>query len=1059
MRMALMLLIAATACAAAPINFIDNPGFEQGLDGWSSGFGAKAVADNEVAHTGGASARLAVEHGTMGLDAPDLTVDYDLYADAGYRASAWIKSGGVVRGDFGGRIYCYGPDNAVMAMYSFGTLRTGAPAGDWKQISIDFGAGSPHPLPPGTLRVRLRFSIWDQEEDATGTIWVDDVELAALADGAPAPAPAGLKTSDAGTVLLLDDDMPRGAGAADVASLAGLLTDAGMAVNLVDAARLAEPGLLNARWVDLVVLPNAPAFPADARNAFVRYALNGGSFMAFGGLAFDTLWRRGEAGWVDTDRTNTDAASAQMLADFEADAAPQMGLGHCDSDRQMAVSRVTPGADGSQAAAKLVYPEGAGWAYAAVENAHAQGPAHSALCFWARGDENTSSLAVELNEDDKSRWKRVVEVGQDWQWYVIPAHDFLSYATEGRGGPGDYLNPQKTAQVWFGLTGTLAGPGPHTVFIDGVQWRRPAEGVGAPVAPMRPGATADGTIKAFGSEISESAASNDRIPVFTPPARFAGIHQLRVAWPTAGDGISTTGAVGGYLANATTRAGSGVKGLRIGGPRAGRLITLLEAVDDHGRAVGPAASIFLPASRRARGAAWVLFGLDDFDVLAADHAALQAAVTAAARIAAGRPAITSAEMRFVPVEGKATSSIVVAVQGAEADGLAMRVRGQAGDRSIDQGPVSVEIGESVEIPLPGLDPTANAYTITAELLDGTELLDSETISVDAERCFFALVDWLVEHQNSDGTYSGVSFEDNRAARGILGAFELTGDEKYRASAIRWGEEMMRLQREDGGYRMGYGIGSKGESCYVADGGEIAIAMTRLISYTEGTQRQRFIDSVRAYMGYREDFREPNGAIGVGWCLHDYGQRPIVPLDVPTRIYAGEKNTYTIGCTLAAATAFSRVINEPEFTAMVLRDTNWLLEHYTSYSGASAESAVWAHHFVADSALKARIEEDLRSGFIERIANPTNEGWLGGEGRSVLDLDIIAYWLDRIGPDAGLQAAKGRWLYALCDADSTSAITHLLRPDEGINSSEYRFLDFAAVAMADTVRPMVSMKEF
>jgi len=102
---------------------------------------------------------------------------------------------------------------------------------------------------------------------------------------------------------------------------------------------------------------------------------------------------------------------------------------------------------------------------------------------------------------------------------------------------------------------------------------------------------------------------------------------------------------------------------------------------------------------------------------------------------------------------------------------------------------------------------------------------------------------------------------------------------------------------------------------------------------------------------------------------------------------------------------------------------------------------------------------LRSGFIERIANPTNEGWLGGEGRSVLDLDIIAYWLDRIGPDAGLQAAKGRWLYALCDADSTSAIRHLLRPDEGINSSEYRFLDFAAVAMADAVRPMVSMKEF
>ncbi len=1059
MRMVLILLIAATPCAAAPGNFIENPGFEQGLDGWSPGFGTKAVADKEVAHTGGASARLSVEHGTIGLDAPDLTVDYDLYADSSYRASAWIKSGGVVRGDFGGRIYCYGPDNAVMAMYSFGTLRAGALAGDWQQISIDFGAGSEHPLPPGTQRVRVRFSIWDQQENATGTVWVDDVELVALADGAPVSAPAGLKTSGAGTVVLLDDDMPAGGGAVSPDALARLLTDAGMAVNLVDAVRLAEPGLLNARWVDLVVLPNAPAFPADARDAFVRYALNGGSFMAFGGLAFDTLWRRGEAGWVNTDHTNTDDASAQMLADFEADAAPQMGLSHCDSDMRMIVSRVAPGADGSQGAAKLVYPEGAGWAYAAVEGAHAQSPEHSALCFWARGDENTTSLAVEINEDDKSRWKRVVEIGQDWQWYVIPAHDFLSYATKGRGGPGDYLNPQKTTQIWFGLTGTLAGPGPHTLFIDGVQWRRPAEGAGAPVAPMRPGTATDDTIKSFGSDIAESAPTQDRIPVFTPPTRFAGIHQLRIAWPTTGDGIITTGAIGGYLANATTRAGSGAKGLRIGGPRAGRLVTLLEAIDDDGRAVGPAASIFLPASRRTRGAAWVLFGVEDMNLIAADSSAMRAVVTSAARVAAGQPAIASAEMRFVPVNEKPTSSIVVSIQGTESTVLSVRVRGEAGGTPLNHAPVNAMAGGTIEIPLPELDPTANSYSITAELLDGAELLDSETISVDAERCFFALVDWLVEHQNPDGTYSGTSFEDNRAARGILGAFELTGDDKYRASAIRWGEEMIRLQREDGGYRMGYGIGSKGEACYVADGGEIAIAMARLISYTQGEQKQRFIDSVRAYMGYREDFREPNGAIGVGWCLHDYGQRPTAPLDTPTRIYAGEKNTYTIGCTLAAAAAFSRVINEPEFTAMVLRDTDWLLEHYTSYSGASAESAVWAHHFVADEALKARIEADLRSGFIERIASPANEGWLGGDGRSVLDLDIITYWLDQIGPDAGLEAAKGRWLYALCDADSTSAIRHLLRPDEGINSSEYRFLDFAAVAMADAVKPMVSMKEF
>jgi len=333
------------------------------------------------------------------------------------------------------------------------------------------------------------------------------------------------------------------------------------------------------------------------------------------------------------------------------------------------------------------------------------------------------------------------------------------------------------------------------------------------------------------------------------------------------------------------------------------------------------------------------------------------------------------------------------------------------------------------------------------------------VRVDAKRTFFELVDRLLERQREDGTFSGISFEDNRAVRGLLGAYEMTDEEKYRDSAVRWGEEMIRLQREDGGYRMGYGIGRKGEACYVADGGEIAIAMARLTSYLHGEQREKFVKSLKAYFGYRESFRQDNGAIGVGWCLHDYGRRPIVPLDKPTRIYSGEKNAYTIGCTLAAASAYALITEDPDDMQMALRDTDWLLEHYKSYSGASAESAFWAHHFIADEELKARIVEELRSGFRQRVAQPTDRSWLSGGGRSVLDLDGIAWWLWAVdADDAEMQAAFGRWIYALCAPNSTSAVRRLLS-EADLNATERRFVDFLAVALADAVQPMVSLREF
>ena len=78
---------------------------------------------------------------------------------------------------------------------------------------------------------------------------------------------------------------------------------------------------------------------------------------------------------------------------------------------------------------------------------------------------------------------------------------------------------------------------------------------------------------------------------------------------------------------------------------------------------------------------------------------------------------------------------------------------------------------------------------------------------------------------------------------------------------------------------------------------------------------------------------------------------------------------------------------------------------------------------------------------------------------MLDLDGIVWWLHRVDPDdAEMQAAFGRWLYALCGSNSTSA-ARILMEQKSRRHDEGRFLDFLAVALADTVQPMVSLKEF
>ena len=80
------------------------------------------------------------------------------------------------------------------------------------------------------------------------------------------------------------------------AHLASLLRSAGHEVRFIRAADLADPNVLNAKALDIVILPQGSAFPYEAVESMRTYLEAGGSFFSTGGYVFDDLYHLDEPG-------------------------------------------------------------------------------------------------------------------------------------------------------------------------------------------------------------------------------------------------------------------------------------------------------------------------------------------------------------------------------------------------------------------------------------------------------------------------------------------------------------------------------------------------------------------------------------------------------------------------------------------------------------------------------------------------------------------------------------------------------------------------------------------
>lgn len=1063
-----LLLLAAVHAQDKDANLVANPGFEQGWKGWRAPWGqagAEIADDGKAAHSGKLFLVLTADGANVAADSNPILPGSDFNPNEAQLLSAYVSVQGIERGGFGLRLYCYDAEEKCLAMKSVGDVAPGAPPSSWQKIEAKVGPGTDFSFPKETDHVAIRFSFWTKEGNCKGKALVDDVFFGPARSESPA-ATRPVKRTDKGAIAIWRDKVPAVGAASDPDYLALLLESSGFGVNRIDTRDLADRAVLNSRNFDLLILPYGECYPACGAGALKGFLRGGGALITLGGRCFREPIYASAGGWVLRGAVRSDARPPVPMVPLSPDL---IGPMTASLNKEGEAAAVSLGKDSSgNAAIAMDVPDLKTFKYLSFD---IQGrPDYTLVHFRARGDEATKCLCIEMNEADGARWKAVVDLSPEWRTYELSTGEFLAYAVTDRARKGGLLRAERAKKILFGFPQILVGPGQHSFQVSEMEWR---------AGDARPEEICSGAIllkasspleKAFGAQLDYPSGAGD-VTAFYESKPFEG--ELHAApgpnvFPT---NRTISGDVRGWTATILEdnrpllRARKGHSPPFLPTEKLARSYPLL--ITSAGE---PAASLFFHLGGRYVDGLWACFGVASADLFRPDDPEMGKAFVSLVERMLGGAVFGDIEPRFTVRDGRARMEVCVEVVNRSPQSRTIELHahlrplnGKAvladRDSLIEMDPW--ESREVLAIEADAGNFNWKAFRVECRLISDGQALDRIATSLDVQGTFLRVCDRFIERQRErgDGRIHGYGYIDNRAARGLLAAYDLTGKREYRDGAVAWGRATIAEQRADGGYLMGYGYHPDGNECFVADGGEIACGIARLTQYTSGNDKKRFMDSLRAYMAYRDSWRCEGGGIGVGWCKSDYGASPIKPLDKITRIYAPEKNIYTIGCTLAAATMYARLTGDPKDHDAAVRDAYWWMERCKSTSGgAFVESTIWANKFLRGEKIRKDTEQFLRAKFVPHVVEPGNRWWTTGEGRTVQGIDGLAYYCDCIEKDPIVLAALMRAAYHICSPEALSGIPRILEQKE-LSPSEWQYLCFASVSLPDLVKSEIVRNGF
>jgi len=1023
-----------------------NPGFEEGLRGWRITGDAAAVAIESVDGAHGRCVRLAPRNNVVGVETAELLrdgEDVDLFDTWELRARVRIDS--VTRGTFNALLYCYDVAGRYVAMKAFFSAPAPQKPQPWRTVRLTFGPEGSWQPPPEVALIKVRFSFWAPDRRCTGTVWVDDVALTRLSPPEK-PALSGKAPAAECIALWRDPALARRA-ACDLDMLENLARTGGRTLERIATDDLCNPEMLTPRRFSLVILPYGAAFPVEARTALLRYLRRGGDLAVIGGAAFEEPLVNVHGRWGGPEDF-LDWSHSAKIADF--DRAPVFMLSdHRAPDARGRAEVIGPGANGTPRALRYVMPAPSRFEYVGFKSM-TDIPENAALTFHARGDEQTHFLCVEAQDTGGGRWKAVVRLRRDWRLVTLHTSDFFAYARAKTGAKAGRFHPEHVVRLYFGVMRAMQ-PAPGAFWIDEIGWTRCA--LPPDDARRRHGLAPMGRLEAafFGRSLIDGADQGGPWTLYDPqkPERKARIFEA-----------------------ARTVAPHGPPGFQrvaLDRPTPFRVIGALEPLDRpkrNGPHVVSEGVLEAPLVRTTQsvvatlrlwtgwpfpGATCTFIGMHRWDLA---NPALRRLTSAAFAFSARGTAAVDVRPVFTAGSARCSMAARITLLNNSSAPAAVRVHCRwqyAGCTGGHDGNVVLQ-PESIERFDVGvrtaLERLSEPYRL--EAFTGADSRRVARVTVDVRTVLKQTADWFVDRQRADGRFSGVSFIDSRAARGLFAAGDVLDEPRYTQAALKWADAMLAAQRPDGGYRMGYG--DKQGICYVADGGEIAMGVARAMQYARGKKRERYRRSLEAYMKFRESFRNREGGIGIGWCLHDYIDNK--KFDRLTREM--RSRPFTLGCTLGAAAAMSALgIYRAED---VLADARTFLEEQRLIVGVSAEGLMWVHRYVPDPGLRREVAERLRNSLIEFTANQRSPWWTGSGGRYAVTLAVLAYAWTHFGRDPRILAAIRRAEWALCGTTSPYALHHVANRPE-IGHDDWIYLCYSLVSLPELLRPGVTLAPF
>lgn len=844
----------------------------------------------------------------------------------------------------------------------------------------------------------------------------------------------------------------------DVPSLAASLQREGFEPQTINDAALQNLGTTQSRL--LVLASNKPA-PAQSRLAVSRFLQQGGNAIVVG--------------------TNNFAPVPQpvrpvSLGDFSRDETYRIALPQSDNTNgEKPRLEKTTAPDGNPALRFTTSKRDMINFAVTLSTAAARSSQRNLLTFQARGDAYMDLLALEATDSAGRKYHAFVPLSQKWQRYTISLADFIPAGWKQAHTPYPLLDPAKLETIALGTNRlTLWQEKPMDFALAQVALAENSHGEYAPTAALN-------RLKLPFQEIG----------ITTPEWIFDPFYAAANPQATT---LNKTGGAATFQTRAWhlpqpfadfpgTKMGTDNKKDYDSRPEQSvRRIALWE-----NRSTGePMAEFRLFSGGTYKGSSVTLVGVAPQAL--ARQGELNSSLAQTASYILHRPKIAHVEINTTVQNGDSTIAPVLKITlhnplnkivsgRLQIDIAKGAIKGQT-DFALSPHQLTTRIVELSAVPA-NFDFSHFDWEVKLSSRQGNDVWRD---TVDVERMLIRAAIHMKNAQEvfPDGRISNHYFADAYGARAMLAytnflkrnpahlqrnrdLWQQITPAQMRATALRFGDMLVRRQNPDGSVPMGYG--EQTNSFNVADGGQISLGLGLLASGVDDAKRSAdYLKAARRIIDFGETF------------YIDEARFQRLQKEIPDQlkkdratvgyyglgVYSGGKRResgplWVLSDLLATQALLSNVLPQAGYRRILERNTRLYLERARPVEGwYQAEAMAWCWLTLNDKEWRSRISDNLQRSFLSPLYEGKADDMYDAGSRGTLRALPLIYSRNIMGDSPNQRAVLLKYVWTAASQSSSGSVWQLSQyhpiPHHGASLSAMKFAQFSSIWAMELISP-------